>query len=144
MSNHIVFRAAADLATAITARASATSPSLTAQRDLERYYALLAAELRTVTLSPNEAQLLVDANNGTLWEPHTMRLLWAGVDDAILLDGLAAKWQVNGKELVATLRLLTPGQTVAVVDAVERTWSALTADPDRLMADTLRHIGLVR
>lgn len=139
MSNHIVFRAAADLAAAITARTSATSLSLTAQRDLERYYALLAAELRTVSLTAAEAHLLADALNGTLWEPHTMRLLWAGVDDAIRLDGLAKKWQVDSGALVAKLRALTPGQTVAVIDAVERAWQA-----DGDMRERLVTAGLLK
>lgn len=139
MSNHIVFRAAPDLAAAIASRTRATSHNLTAQRDLERYYALLAAELRTVSLTAAEALLLADALNGTLWEPHTMRLLWANVDDAIRLDGLADKWQVIGAALVAKLRALTSGQTIALVDAIERAWQA-----DGDMRERLVKVGLLK
>lgn len=128
MSKPIVFRAVDELTADLTARTGANSLGLTAQRDLERYYALLAAELRTVSLTAAEALLIADALNGTLWEPHTIRLLWAGVDDAIRLDGLAEKWQVDGAALVAKLRALTPGQTVAVIDAVERAWQADSDD----------------
>lgn len=140
----ITFRASSTLDEALTARTGRTSTSLTAQRELERYYTLLADELRTVMLTEPEAKLVVDANNGVLWEPHTMRLLWAGTEDAITGDGLDRKWDVDGPALVAKLRALTPGQTVAVVDAVERYWAAVSGGADVPTETLLRRVGLVR
>lgn len=110
------------------------NPNLVAKRDLERYYALLRQSLPT--FSRSEASLIVDALNGTLIEPHTARLLWAAIDDA-LYDGLAEKWGVDGLALVARLRRLTPFEALAVVDAAERYWR------DHEAADALERVGLV-
>ena len=96
--------------------------SLIARRDLERYYQALPDEMRDIQLSQDEMSLLRDALNGVLHEPHTYRLLWAGVDDAIRHEGLAEKWHVDGEALVTRLRDMTPGQTMAIIDAVERYW----------------------
>ncbi len=114
--------------------------SMVARRDLERYYALLERELAQLHLSEGEALLLCDAGNGLLSEPQTMQLLWAQVDDAIRLEGLDRKWDVDGPALVAQLRALTPGQAFAVTDAIERFWTSADADS----RDTVRAVGLVR
>lgn len=136
----IQFRPAPALAADLAARAAdRLSANQAAARDLERYYHLLRAELRAVDLAPGEAALICDAANGTLWEPHTLRLLWAEVADA-LVDGLAAKRGVDGPALVARLRALTPTQAAAVADAAERYWLAPGDDLDA----TLRAVGLVR
>lgn len=90
-----------------------------AKRDLERYYELLRRELRTVSLSREEVMLLLDVSNGTLWQPFSIPLLWAEVEDS-LEDGLAEKWGVDGPALVERLKAFTPGQAFAVVDALER------------------------
>ena len=92
-----------------------------AKRDLERYYALLRRELRTVNLSREEVLLLLDISNGTLWEPHSIPMLWSEVEDS-LEDGLAEKWGVDGPALVERLKGLTAGQAFAIVDALERAW----------------------
>lgn len=123
-----------------------------AARDLDRYYALLAAELRRVDLSEPEAMLLIDALNGVLHDaPESIpTMLWAGVDDAIRLDGIDAPWGVDGAALVAMLRALTPTQATAVVDAVERWWLIAGAADDAggdLPAERemrLRAVGLIR
>ena len=121
----------------LTARAGgAESPSLVARRDLERYYYLLRRALPTFT--EPEASLIVDACNGWLIEPHTAPLLWAEVDDAIRMDGLAEKWGVDGASLVARLRALTPFESLAVADAAERFRLAPNDDGQ------LRRVGLVR
>lgn len=113
-----------------------------ADRDLERYYRLLADELAPVAarLTEGEASLIADALNGTLLEASTYRFLWAEIDDAIRLDDLADKWHVDGPRLVETLRALSPGATLAVVDAAERFWRDTSIEtPERL-----RQVGLVR
>ncbi len=111
-----------------------------ADRDLGRYYQLVQDELARITLSEAEASLVVDALNGTIMEPHTYRLLWAEVDDAVRLDGLDRKWGVDGDALVTKLRALSPGATMAVVDAAERYWAAAA----RGESPTVRSVGLVR
>ena len=115
-----------------------------AQRDLARYYALLERELTRIRLSEPEASLIVDAYNGTFWEPHTAPLLWADIDDAIRYDGLDQKWGVDGADLVARLRALAPFALLALVDAAERYWVAAGAGDQRSNADLLRAVGLVR
>lgn len=122
-------------------RASAgRSPAQVAARDLARYYALLHRSLPA--FSAPDASLIVDACNGWFVEPHSAPLLWAEVADAISLDGLDAKWGVDGPALVARLRALTPFEALAVCDAIERAWKHLGAGED--IAATLRAIGLVR
>lgn len=128
------------------------SPGRVAARDLDRYYAVLAAGLRRVNLTEPEAMLVIDALNGVLHDaPESIpTMLWAGVDDAIRLDGLDAKWGVDGAALVAKLRALTPTQASAVVDAVERWWIIAGAADDAGGDEPaerelrLRLVGLVR
>lgn len=115
----------------------ASSGSIAA-RDLGRYYTLLARALRQVVLSEAEASLLCEAMNGVLHTENDVHLFWAGIDDAIRLDRLDAKWDVDGAALVDKLRDLGPCAAQAIVDAVERFWR----DPNR--EDALRAVGLVR
>ena len=100
---------------------------------LERYVAILDSALASVDLTEAEAWLICDACNGTLFEPHTVSLLWATVDDAVRLNALDHKWGVDGPALVAKLRGLSYCQSLALVDAVERFWRA-PDEPDRLRA----------
>ena len=100
------------------------SPGVTAKRDLDRYYALLESELKTVKLSELEWNLLRDACNGTLFEAHTMHFLYAEIEDAIKVDGLDTKWKVDGGELIGKLKDYSPGQIWAIIDALGRWWEA--------------------
>lgn len=128
------------------------SPGRVAVRDLDRYYATLAAELRRVDLSEAEAMLLIDSLNGTMHDTTESlpTMLWAGVADSIRLDGLAATWDVDGSALIATLQALSPIQAVAVVDAVERWWiiqaaaDAAGGDVPAEREGRIRVVGLVR
>lgn len=109
-----------------------------AARDLRRYYHCLREELRSVLLTEAEASLICDCCNGTWWEAHTVPLLWANVADGVRLEALDQKWGVDGPALIAKLQGLTYGQTLALVDAVERFWR----DPNP-MGDALQRAGLV-
>ena len=115
------------VATEIEARESpSTSRSQVINRDLDRLYALYKRTLPEIQLSVPEAMLIVDALNGTVfYDAGSATLLWASVEDSIRLDGLADKWGVDGKALVEKLRGLTPAQSLAVIDAAERFWTAV-------------------
>lgn len=65
-------------------------------RDLERLYALYRRGIREVPLTLAEACLIVDALNGSLMDANTAPMLWASIQDACKLDGLDAKWEVDG------------------------------------------------
>ncbi|MCB0067038.1 MAG: hypothetical protein KDD77_07805 [Caldilineaceae bacterium] len=97
-----------------------------ASRDLARYYALLDAELPA--LSDAEQMALHDALNSTRLDAQSARMLWAIMDDAIRLDGLADKWEIDGWGLVNRLREMTPAQCLALVDASERYWAAVSQE----------------
>lgn len=124
---HVQFRLG-ELAEPVRAR---ETPGLGAnricQRDLDRYYAVISAELAALELSESEAMLIVDALNGTIAEPAAAQrtMLWAGVADAIALDGLAEKWVVDGDALTTKLRGLSLAGSLAVIDAAERYWAAV-------------------
>ncbi len=113
--------------------------NMVVRRELERYYAVLRDELTRVRLTEGEASLIVDAMNGSITDHYSYNLLWANISDAISLDGLDAKWQVDGAALVEKLRSLTPGAAMAVSDACERFWQ----DPNPT-GEALRRVGLVR
>lgn len=97
--------------------------SRVAQRDLDRYYELLVSALASVSLSAGEAGLIVDATNGTLFDPWSVaaQTLHYEIEDS-LVDGLAAKWDVDGPALVAKLAGYSILQRAAICDAVERFW----------------------
>jgi hypothetical protein len=126
------------LASQLAERSGERSLGLTAARDLERYYSLLRDTLPTIPLAANEAILVCDATNGIIIDPHTYKLIWAQVHDAIHIDRLDEKWDVDGQALVSKLRGLTAAQCLALADAVERFW----LDPNA--PDALRRVGLVR
>lgn len=117
------------------------SAGATAQRDLERYYDVLALALAQVELTPGEASLIVVALNGTLIDIHAAQMLHYEIADS-LDGGLAEKWEVDGPALVAKARGWSLLTRMAVCDAAERFWgdSYHVADlRERLIA-----VGLVR
>lgn len=132
-----------DLASALDARTDAgLNRNEVARRDLARYYAALAFELRGIVLSEAEAALVCDACNGVLHDEQTAGWIAEGVADAIVLDGLADKWGIDGDDLIARLRSLRHTQRLAIVDAVERYW--VLTERGETMADDLRAVGLIR
>lgn len=139
----VQFRAAA-LEPALTARADEPDRSISnvAQRDLGRYYDLLALALASVELSAGEASLIVDALNGTIIDTQTAQLLAYEVQDS-LEDGLAEKWGVDGAALVEKIGAWSLAQRLAVCDAAERFWRG-PYRKDGPLADTLAAVGLIR
>jgi hypothetical protein len=116
------------------------SISEVAKRDLERYYALLEAELSRLKFTEAEASLLCDACNG-LWvdSPRSVPLLWAEVQDACDLSHLHLKWEVDPVALVAKLRAASPSQVWALIDAIEQFWKLTNLST----AEALHQVGLV-
>ena len=92
-------------------------------RDLERLYTLYQRALRRADLTIDEACLITDALNSSLYTADTAHLLWAGVEDAVRHENLAEKWGVDGQALVEKLKSLSEIQSMAVIDAAERFWS---------------------
>jgi hypothetical protein len=115
---------------------------LTARRDLERYYHALQQALATIEFNESEAALIVDACNGIIFEPHTMQLLWAQIEDAVRSDRLDAKWDADAQVLVAKMRALSYWQALAVADAIERFWNLPTEQ--RSIPEGLRVVGLLK
>jgi hypothetical protein len=122
-------------------------PSAIAKRDLQRYYELLDECLAKLVLSEQEAGMLTEAAAGVreLGEParsQMHRYLWAEVSDAIRERDLAQRWGVEDPQaLVDRLRELGPAEQRALVDALERVWSADPAEDREVL---LRRVGLVR
>ncbi|HMQ31877.1 MAG TPA: hypothetical protein PKD53_14205 [Chloroflexaceae bacterium] len=143
-ADKVQFRPAA-LAAALATRADADDNahvSQVAQRDLGRYYELMALALASVNLAPGEAALVVDALNGTIADVQTAQLLAYEVQDS-LADGLAVKWDVDGAALVATIGAWSLAQRLAVVDAAERFWRGPYRGEGPI-ADKLAAVGLIR
>ena len=99
-------------------------------RDLERLYTLYRLALREVKLTLPECWFIADMLNGGLMDAYTAGQIWAEAEDAIALDGLDKKWQVDGKAFVEKLKALSPVQALALVDAAERFWQANTGTAD--------------
>ena len=122
-------------------------PSAIAKRDLQRYYELLDECLVKLDLSEQEAGMLTEAAAGVreLGEPARSKMhryLWAEVSDAIRESDLAQRWGVEDPQaLVDRLRELGPAEQRALVDALERVWSADPAEDREVL---LRRVGLVR
>lgn len=97
---------------------------------LERYFWLVAAERRNLRrlLSDSETALIVDVLNATIFaDRFSVASLAHEVADGIELDRLDAKWEVDGKELVAKLENLSYGALLVLIDAVKLWWNRHSA-----------------
>ena len=108
---------------AIERRDSQFSTALT--KSLGRYlYALADARRRLADqCSDQECGLRLDACNGTLFYPFSINLVGATIQDAISMDRLDQKWEVDGPALADKLDKLSYFERLAVVDAVEVWWN---------------------
>lgn len=79
---------------------------------LEAMPSLFAQEMGRIRerFEPNELKLMVDVFNGLIPTPKMAGHHLASVEDGIKLDGLDAKWQVNGQELLDKIETLSPAQ----------------------------------
>lgn len=94
-------------------------------KTLDRYFALLArslAEWRS-QLSDAECALILDATNGTMFaDTFSLSHLWAEIADAVSLDSLDRKWEVDGAALVDKIKSSGVLGQAALIDASERWW----------------------
>lgn len=144
--NQVKFRASPELLAELRARGPWSDSGLmgvgmTAHRDIQRYYATLAASLPTFT--PEQAQFLYEATAGTRFELDTIRLLWADVREASRVDGLDAKFGIDGDALARYLsQECSNAAQFAIVDALERA-RLILKNPDMPTIDALVDVGLV-
>jgi hypothetical protein len=112
------------------------------RRDLGRYYCLMRAELGGIGLTRNEACAVMDACNGLWMDDGTFSpsYIRVEVEDAIRLEGLDRKWEIDGPALLAKLQDLTISQAYALADAITQFW----ARPEQDVDEKLREIGLIK
>lgn len=148
----IQFRPGEKLASELIERLPQRGDITDAQRDI-----LLAEEVRemleahafmlrrcTPTFTMNDAMLIMDALNGVLLMKETVHLIWAEISDAIHMDGLDKKHNVDGDALVKRLRDMgqRPFECMALADAVSRAWNASEYHVENL-EERLKVVGLV-
>lgn len=116
----------------------------TVPRDLDRYYSLMRKALAGMEFTLAEVSLIVDAMNGAIMSPATARYLWALVEDGIKLGGAAEGWGASGKALVEKLKGLSEFQSIAIVDAAERYWTATGKGTGGHTDDLLKEIFIIQ
>lgn len=149
-SPRIQFRAIGSLADNLSERAERLENNTSAEeeillsevarRDLERYYSILKRS--TPLFSENEAMLLADALNGTLFDVQTAHFLWASISDALCDGTLAKKWKVDGNALVQRIQSLSYAEILACIDSIERVWNTTGYRYERL-EDRLHSVGII-
>lgn len=97
-----------------------------ANRDIERFYDLLEMQRRDLikNFSENELKLILDASNGTLFDPVEVSVqnIHIGIEDAIEFDGLDVKWNVEGEQLIKKLSDIDYLTAMALIDFIEYFW----------------------
>lgn len=138
------FRVGTTLKLELFARAdSEHSEDSIAKCDLERYYDALNRTWKKMQpkLTLKEMMFLIDVFNGTVFEPFSIAMMWASVDDAVQA-GYAEKHEVNGLALVTRFRSMSYFELLAVADAIERFWNADTYHIENT-AERIYTLGLV-
>lgn len=138
----IVFRAGGNLLKSIQNRIDNefTSEHQIVRRDIERYYTLIQYALREIELTEKEAMFIIDSTNGTMFEPFTIRLLWANLEDSILIDNLHINYDIDATKLVEKIKNASVGYQFALCDAIERWWKI---EGDISNIEKLKQVGLL-
>lgn len=100
----------------------------TVEKLLSRYLDLLQREQVELNrmFAPNEKGLIVDALNGTgFLYPFSVQMVCAAIEDALSMDGLGKKWEIEEDVFLSKINTLSNGQKHALVDAVQAWWGAV-------------------
>lgn len=95
-------------------------------KQLGRYFDMIDQHKRELRgmLSDKECALILDTFNGVAFmDPVAIRYAWHEVSDAISMDRLDQKWEIDGKALVKKLQALSFGHLIALVDSAEIWWN---------------------
>ena len=77
-----------------------------------------------VKFDSSECGLIIDALNGVfLRDAFNIRMIPAGIEDAIKFDRLDTKWKCDGAALMEKLNATTLGERYAIADAIKLWWS---------------------
>lgn len=77
--------------------------------------------------SRGECALILESCNGVAFiDTISIQLLPENIVDAIDIDKLDKKWQVDGNALVEKMRKLSYGDKMAVVDAISLWWDKVS------------------
>lgn len=122
-------------------RGDAGNRSFAIAKQLNRYFDMIdhcKRELRSM-LSDKECALILDAFNGTAFmDTVSIRYAWHEIADAIDMDRLDHKWEVDGKALVDKLQSLSFGHLIALVDSTEIWWNRVASGEQLEYGEMLR------
>lgn len=108
---------------------------------LSRYFGLLARGRRELAalLTTAEVALILDTLNGT-WasDEHSAAFIPAEVSDAIRLNRLDEKWNVDGPALLEKMSAMNHWLLTALIDAAERWWGRVGDGEDAQPEDALK------
>lgn len=96
-------------------------------RDLSRYYALIAADLRVLEAKFSQAERIAIFSvlqAASLQWATDMWFLSISVEDGIKYERLAEQFALDGDALVAKVSTLTESEMTAFADAAARWWQA--------------------
>lgn len=95
---------------------------------IERYAAIMDEERRQLRkkFTDQEAALILDATNSTLFDALSAKSFADEIEDAITDEHLDMKWGVDRNELIKKLSGLSYSEKIALVDMKERWWERNT------------------
>lgn len=113
---------------------------------VERYAAMIADHLPELTRG--EWCACMDVMNGMftgMGDAIATKFLWASIDDACRMEGLADKWSIDGPALVKKLRDLDTAGAIAVAEVGRRFWArASSSDVDTALDLALEGVRQAR
>lgn len=87
----------------------------------ERYLDIIRRDCPALTEA--EWCALCDALNGYMAsDGSAVRMAWAEIADAGLIDGIGEKWEVDAQALAQRMRLMTAAEQTAIVEVTEAFW----------------------
>jgi hypothetical protein len=104
------------------------STSAGATRSVDAYIALRKRILNGLKnrFTQNELMLLIDHQNGTIFSPSlfsTTETMQHSVSDAIILDGLDSKWEIDKQVLFEKISRLSDPEAYFIREEIDRFWN---------------------